>query len=76
METETQHRELAEALRSTAAAVALSGYHSPLYDDLYSDWCVTEIAASTQQSGAHAARTEVVWTNYEPIPSLLTEATA
>lgn len=66
METESQHRELAEALRSTAAAVALSGYHSPLYDDLYADWYATEIAASTQQSGAHSARTEVIWTNFQP----------
>lgn len=71
MHTEAEHRELAHALNATAAAVALSGYHSPLYDRLYSDWNIVEIAASTQQSGTDARRTEVLWCNFEPHRTLL-----
>lgn len=63
--TEAEHRELAEALRSTAASVVLSGYHSSLYDRLYADWERVEIAASTQQSGNDARRVEVLWMNYQ-----------
>lgn len=63
MHTEEQHQQLAEALHSTAAAVVLSGYRSPLYDHLYNDWHQVEIPASTQQSGEDARRTEVLWIN-------------
>lgn len=38
MATETAHRDLAAALNETPAAVVLSGYASPLYDDLYAGW--------------------------------------
>ena len=74
MEGEAEHRELAEALLSTNGKVVLSGYHSLLYDDLYRDWNVVEIAASTQQSGRGAHRTEVLWCNFEPTADLLTHA--
>lgn len=66
LHTEAEHVELAEALNSTAAAVVLSGYRSPLYDRIYSDWETVEIPASTQQSGRDARRTEVLWMNFTP----------
>jgi site-specific DNA-adenine methylase len=58
---------LAEVLHSTPAAVLLSGYHSPLYDDLYGDWPRIEIPVLAQSSNAVTAargeRTEVIWSN-------------
>jgi len=33
--SDAEHRELASALRATRATVLLSGYASPLYDELY-----------------------------------------
>jgi flagellar FliL protein len=61
--------QLAEALKDTAAAVVLSGYHSLAYDRWYADWNVVEIRASTQ----HAERTEVLWCNFEPSHDLFSE---
>lgn len=66
MSGEDEHRELAGALRGCRAAVILSGYHSPLYDDLYAGWRRVELHAYTGQ-GNHASgsgrRTEVLWIN-------------
>lgn len=66
MPDEAEHRELAEMLNASASAVVLSGYHSPLYDDLYADWYVHEIAASTGQGSVWKERTEVLWSNHAP----------
>lgn len=65
------HRELAEALRSAAAAVVLSGYPAPLYDELYDGWHRAEFATGTGQSarGEWSQRTEVLWSN-RPFPVL------
>ncbi len=68
MASEAEHAELAEALRASTASIVLSGYRSPLYDQLYSDWNVTEIAAYTQRPGTE--RTEVLWCNFEPNQTL------
>ena len=73
MHTEAEHAELADALKDTAAAVVLSGYHSPAYDRWYADWNVVEIRASTQQNGQHAERVEVLWCNFEPADHLFAE---
>lgn len=47
----------------------LSGYHSPLYDELYADWSRVEMSAFSGQSTGTAkrgrARTEVLWSNRE-----------
>ena len=51
---------------SVPAAVVLSGYRSPLYDELYGDWWSVEISASTQQGATgprSGDRTEVLWSN-------------
>lgn len=63
MGADDDHRELAEALHACAGPVLLSGYHSPLYDDLYDGWAVHEMASATGQAGAYKARTEVLWSN-------------
>ena len=63
MPNEADHRELAEALLEARSAVVLSGYHSPLYDDLYAGWDRIEIATGTGQGGTYEAKTEVLWSN-------------
>lgn len=57
------HRDLAAALQRCRATVVLSGYHSPLYDELYADWHRIEMSSGTGQAGAYEARTEVLWSN-------------
>lgn len=67
MGDEPNHRRLADALHGTDAAVVLSGYPSPLYDDLYGDWCRIEVPVNVHASNAVATgrgqRTEVIWSN-------------
>lgn len=69
MSHDAEHIELADALLACRASVVLSGYPSPLYDDLYASWQRVECAAYTGQ-GNHAEerndrRTEVLWSNRE-----------
>ena len=64
MAEDSQHRELAEALRACRAAVVLSGYPSSLYDrELYADWHRVELPTWTGQGGAKRGRIEVLWSN-------------
>jgi len=63
MSGEADHRELADALHAAAAAVVLSGYDSPLYQELYAGWHRHEIATGTGQGGTWQDRTEVLWSN-------------
>lgn len=56
------HAQLAAALRECEASVVLSGYASPLYDELYTGWHRTELKAPTALSG-RAAENEVLWSN-------------
>jgi DNA adenine methylase len=60
---ESDHRELADALCTAKAAVVLSGYPSPLYDELYGSWHQQEIRTRTGNGGTDCARTEVLWSN-------------
>jgi DNA adenine methylase len=62
-----EHRELLKALLGCQSAVVLSGYASPLYDDLLSAWSRREIATQTGNGGTARARVEVVWSN-RPFP--------
>jgi DNA adenine methylase len=55
---ESAHVRLAEILRGLQGAVVVSGYPSPLYEDLYAGWTRAERAALAD--GA-APRTEVLW---------------
>jgi len=67
MGDEASHRRLADALHATPAAVVLSGYPSPLYEDLYADWARMEIPvlvhASNSVTAERGERTEVLWSN-------------
>lgn len=66
-DAELDHRQLADALRTTDATVLVSGYDSPLYDELYAGWHRMEIPLakpSANHSGAKNRRAvEVVWFN-------------
>jgi DNA adenine methylase len=63
MKTETEHRDLAAALADCTATVVLSGYDSPLYDDLYDGWHRYEQPTATGNAKGNRARTEVLWSN-------------
>jgi DNA adenine methylase len=67
MPDEAQHRTLAVALRRCRATVLVSGYHSPLYAELYEGWRVSEISAGSGQGSVWKDRTEVLWSN-RPFP--------
>jgi len=71
MRDEASHQELAEALRRCRAAVVLSGYGSALYLELYPDWHRAEFTSGTAQGGdGWSNRTEVLWSNRLPAPTL------
>jgi DNA adenine methylase len=64
MKGEDGHRELADALRRCTAAVVLSGYPSPLYDELFEGWYREQIGAVTGNGRrGEQDRTEVLWSN-------------
>lgn len=66
MGDESDHRALAEALSACKAHVLLSGYHSPLYDEMYEAWPRAEfraVANHNGNSGADVQRVEVLWSN-------------
>lgn len=69
MLSEDAHRALAAALAECAAAVVLSGYPSPLYDDLYANWHRVEFPAWTGngirdgRTKVDGDRTEILWSN-------------
>lgn len=75
--TDDEHRDLAEALRSTPATVLLSGYPSPLYEDLYADWHrvdrpIHRPTANVAGDGG-APGIEALWSNrpfHAPAPTL------
>lgn len=67
MSTLDDHQALAHALRDVRATVLVSGYPSPIYDDLYAGWWRVEQPMkvdSANRAGA-AAKTaiEVLWCN-------------
>ncbi|MFE2747355.1 DNA adenine methylase [Streptomyces scopuliridis] len=65
--TEADHRALAEVLHGCRSSVLLSGYGSPLYDELYGDWDRAEITVqrptSNRRGSTGPAGVEVVWSN-------------
>jgi DNA adenine methylase len=63
MKDETSHRELAAALADCNAAVVLSGYASPLYDELYDGWHRADEQTMTGNASTAKTRTEVLWSN-------------
>ena len=61
--SEHDHRELAAVLNACEGAVVLSGYPSPLYDDLYGRWRRVEVDIANHSAGGKtkARKTEVLW---------------
>ena len=76
MSSAAEHHELIEALQQCRAAVALSGYPSPLYDEALTDWRRVEFDAFTGQANTAGRRTEVLWVNRDAPPATLFEVTA
>jgi DNA adenine methylase len=69
--TEAEHRQLAEVLHATPAAVLLSGYPSALYEQFYAGWWRLERTVlrptSNTAGGRGTAAVEVIWSN-RPLP--------
>lgn len=65
--TEADHRRYASALRSCRGTVLLSGYASPLYDELYGDWhrAARTVArpSSNRRDVVQDMAVEVLWSN-------------
>lgn len=53
------HRRLAALLNSVRGMVVLSGYPSPLYDELYPDW--KRIEREVQDISGSGKQTECLW---------------
>lgn len=66
--TDDQHRQLAAALSQLKGAVIVSGYPSPLYDELFAGW--RRVQKRALADGA-AERTEVLWLRNVPDSKLL-----
>lgn len=65
--SDADHHALSEQLHACEATILLSGYHSPLYDELYADWESTEVQV-TRPSGNRRGHSmppavEVLWSN-------------
>lgn len=69
------HIALAEALRACRAGVVLSGYDSPLYEDLYAGWSKIRIPTTTGNGGDTRDRVEVLWSNRPVERHLLSDLT-
>lgn len=66
MPAAADHERLAEVLYQAEGTVLLSGYHSPLYDELYADWWTIETTVqrpSANAAGRTADAIEVLWCN-------------
>lgn len=65
--TVEHHRQLAAAVADLEATVLLSGYPSPLYEELYADWYRTEVStrrpATNRRGHTGPAAVETVWSN-------------
>lgn len=66
MASETEHRDLAAQLQASLGTVFLSGYRSPLYDELYGGWDRVEFSvkrSTANRRGLSSPGVEVVWSN-------------
>ena len=61
--SEADHIDLLTALIAHRGPVVLSGYKSPLYEEVLSNWHTETINVRNQLA---APRTEVIWTNFIP----------
>jgi DNA adenine methylase len=58
------HEQLAHFAKSMKGMVAISGYHSSLYDRLYDGWRRVEKRVRANGQKGAVQRTEVLWMNY------------
>jgi len=67
LEEEDDHRELSTLLAECSGKVALSGYPSDLYDELYSGWNRIEFDIANHASGGKRKdrEKECLWMNYQ-----------
>jgi len=66
--SEEGHRNLAEDLRSCKARVAISGYSSPVMDELYKGW--RKVVAPSKRNNSStkgSTRAECLWMNYHEV---------
>lgn len=61
--SEVDHRELASALNACTGMVVLSGYPSPLYEELFGHWRRVEFDIANHAAGGRrkTRKTEVLW---------------
>lgn len=64
--TDQDHRELAQVLRGCDGRVIVSGYPSPLYDELYKGWRRVEFDIANHAAGgkSKAREVECLWMNF------------
>jgi DNA adenine methylase len=64
--SETEHCELSALLHEIKGKVVLSGYPSPLYDQLYGDWRRSEIEIANHAAGGRKKEREIecLWFNF------------
>jgi DNA adenine methylase len=64
--SEEDHRGLAAVLRACRGRVVLSGYPSPLYDELYGDWRSVQFDIANHAAGgtSKARKQEMLWMNW------------
>lgn len=74
--TEDEHRELARVLHDARGTALVSGYPSPLYDELYAGWARVDRRVVRRSSNGRSAALphaiECVWTNRPLDDDLLT----
>jgi DNA adenine methylase len=64
--TDEDHRKLASVLKNCKSKVVLSGYPSPLYEELYAGWRSVDFDIANHASGAKSKgrATERLWMNF------------
>ncbi len=70
--TDDEHRILAQTLRGVSGKVAISGYASSLYEEIYAGWNRIE-APVRQIHSSKGERAEVLWVNYDVLVNVAKE---
>ena len=63
--TDDDHAELAAVLSSIRGRAVLSGYRTPLYDELYDGWRRVDAPVRNAHS-VRRPRRESLWLNFRP----------
>jgi len=64
--TDAEHRSLGLLLRNCKAKVVISGYRSPLYDELYAGWRLEAFGVANHAAVGEekSEKVECLWMNY------------